>query len=242
MTSLALVEQRGEPAGLSLDDLVREIRDEHRMVVQGLSTAVVHAIRAGELLLEAKTRLPYGAWGEWLSNNTPDVTVEHARTYMRVARHRDRVLSETPSSLKAARKMLARTSARDVRVDPLARLECARLREEGFRHREIAAELGVSKATVYRWLNPEADERYRRYRAKTTRAGRAALKAQERLRLARSVGGDLGEGYVRLRATLVALQAAVTDPALSGEAVREIRSAMHSLYNAEDALDRAMKL
>jgi hypothetical protein len=84
------IEQRRLPA------LAVEIGQEITMVERGLRAVVPHAIRAGELLIEAKGALGHGEWLPWLEANF--AMGEHtARNYMRLARHpnRDELLDLT---------------------------------------------------------------------------------------------------------------------------------------------------
>lgn len=225
-----------------LDELAAAIGREHHAVTESLSASLNHAIRTGELLLHAKSLVEFGHWDEWLSDKAIEwnMTIEWARSYMRFARFQDELRAQRIPSAKAARAHLRQRVMPDVRIDPTKRMECDRLKREGWTQAAIAKELGVSQPTVWRWFHPEKELKYRRQRAKTSRAGRAALKKNERSTLAKRVGGDLGEGYALLRQTLDTLERAAA--AHTGEARREIRSAMNSLYNAEDSVAKAVKL
>jgi hypothetical protein len=75
------------PAVVTTTDLAvaaSEIHNEHQAAQRCASEAVAHAIRAGELLLQAKAALPHGAFGPWLSANV-DFSDRTARGYMRLA-------------------------------------------------------------------------------------------------------------------------------------------------------------
>ena len=52
-------------------DLAPAIRAEHEAAQTSARQAVAHAIRAGELLAQAKTQLPHGEFGPWLAANSP---------------------------------------------------------------------------------------------------------------------------------------------------------------------------
>lgn len=64
--------------------------DLHSELVEAESqyqSAIGHALRAGELLVEAKSLVPRGSWGRWLAANFEgSQTVAH--TYIRLAEHR----------------------------------------------------------------------------------------------------------------------------------------------------------
>jgi hypothetical protein len=224
---------------LSLEDLVVAIAREHELVRSSLSNGLNHALRAGDLLLDARARIPHGQWGSWLADQDLNITMEHATTYMRIARHRDLVIRMGATTLGQARGLLASSSARDSRIDPTLVAEAQRLRASGLLLREIGEELGVSPNTVQRWVNPAAEERYRAKRRKMTRAGRSALRKEQRSKAARQIGGDLGEAYSLIRRALDLLENASTQHAKGTR--RHIRSSMASLYNAEDEIARAIK-
>lgn len=48
-----------------LGDLAEQINEEHRRFEGASGAALDHAIRAGELLIEAKARCPRGNWQTW---------------------------------------------------------------------------------------------------------------------------------------------------------------------------------
>ena len=60
------------------------IQTEHKAAQRCASEAVAHAIRAGELLIEAKAALPHGAFGAWLAANV-EFSDRTARGYMQLA-------------------------------------------------------------------------------------------------------------------------------------------------------------
>jgi hypothetical protein len=49
-----------------LEELAETIRQNHAEAFKNLKLAVVHAIAAGEALIEAKKRLKHGQWLPWL--------------------------------------------------------------------------------------------------------------------------------------------------------------------------------
>jgi predicted transcriptional regulator len=221
-----------------LDELAAQIDLAHRGFTESATAAVEHAIRAGELLLEARDVVPYGEWTVWLAHNV-EVTAQHAQTYMRVARNAELVRRENPPSLKAANKLLTRASVRDVRVDPTLRLEAQRLRRDGLKHDEIAVELRFSQATISRWLNPSNEAKYRKKKAITSKAGRAALRRQERINDARKAGGSIAKSYGLIREVLDELQRAEAE--YTGETRKSIKTAMHILYKVEDHIAKATR-
>lgn len=67
--------------------------------VSAMSSTVHHAIRAGELLLEAKGRVGHGEWLPWLAANF-EAGERTARRYMTIASNRTRV-ADLPSVREA---------------------------------------------------------------------------------------------------------------------------------------------
>jgi Protein of unknown function (DUF3102) len=52
-----------------LPELAARIRAEHEATAAALRTSVEHGIAAGELLIEAKSKVPHGQWLPWLNEN-----------------------------------------------------------------------------------------------------------------------------------------------------------------------------
>jgi Protein of unknown function (DUF3102) len=78
-----------------LDALAADIRREVDYAEEDFQSAVGHAIRAGQLLIEAKAQVRHGEWLPWLQANCP-LGEREARNYMRLARNRQRV-ADLPS-------------------------------------------------------------------------------------------------------------------------------------------------
>lgn len=70
----------------TLPELADQANREHDLCVAATSTALDHAHAAGQALIEAKGRLPHGAFGPWLAENFRG-SARSARAYMRVAEH-----------------------------------------------------------------------------------------------------------------------------------------------------------
>ena len=73
-----------------LTDLATAINAEHEQARQALLRGCEHAVKAGELLLEAKAKVKRGQWLPWLAVNC-DVAERTAQLYMRLARNRDQL-------------------------------------------------------------------------------------------------------------------------------------------------------
>jgi hypothetical protein len=71
----------------SLTDLAARIRAEHEATSEALKSSVEHGIAAGELLVEAKAKVPHGQWLPWLRDNC-SISERTAQLYMRCAKNR----------------------------------------------------------------------------------------------------------------------------------------------------------
>jgi hypothetical protein len=68
-----------------LAELARQIHAEHEAAEVSLRSGLEHARKAGELLLQAKSRCAHGKWLTWLKDNAR-FSERTAQAYMRVAR------------------------------------------------------------------------------------------------------------------------------------------------------------
>lgn len=69
----------------ALVSLASEITHEHAAACQAAQSALSHARRAGELLMQAKAGLEHGAWLPWLAEHCPTLPERTAQAYMRLA-------------------------------------------------------------------------------------------------------------------------------------------------------------
>jgi hypothetical protein len=72
-------------APAELATLAAAINQEHRLCEGALRAGLAHAVRAGELLMQAKALCAHGAWLPWLAANF-EGSERTAQAYMRVAR------------------------------------------------------------------------------------------------------------------------------------------------------------
>ena len=93
---------RVPPARKVLPELAAEIRTAIEQADRDWHSALGHAIRAGELLIEAKARCKHGEWLPWLKANS--FQQQRASEFMRVAKLPG---SGSFASLNAALKLLA---------------------------------------------------------------------------------------------------------------------------------------
>jgi hypothetical protein len=85
--------------------IAADLRHEVEQADQQWQSAVGHAIRAGELLIEAKTQVEHGEWLPWLEANFPG-SVRSAQGYMRIARNRAKYATVAHLGVGGALKQL----------------------------------------------------------------------------------------------------------------------------------------
>jgi hypothetical protein len=87
--------------------------------------SLVHAIEAGEALLEAKEQMNHGEWLPWLRDNC-EMSESTAQVYMRLAKYKDEVLANPQRaadlSIRAALDALRARETRDAAAKRIAGL------------------------------------------------------------------------------------------------------------------------
>jgi DUF3102 family protein len=134
----------------SLGKLAERINAEHHSCETAINAALEHALAAGDLLLEAKSACPHGAWQAWLENSF-DGSVRTAQAYMRVAAHRDKVeaaktQSSAPLSLDGALRALSTPKYGAARLEDPTTLEELEARAEDGLSQARAAALGIAES------------------------------------------------------------------------------------------------
>lgn len=188
-----------EAGEVTLGELAVTALREHDLALSAGVSMVDHAISAGEALLAAKARCAPGQWLAWLAANF-SVGEGTAQTYMRIARHKDRV--RAAMTLTEAREYLtgidgaARGPAR--RYPDWMREAAADMVEQGRSRTEIASELGVSTTSIRWWTDAGAVERNRSLRVARDRAQAAERDRRARAsleRAARAAGTAMSQLY-----------------------------------------------
>ena len=77
----------------SLTDLAARIRIEHEATAAALQRRVMHAMAAGDLLIEAKTQLKHGQWLPWLAKHCV-ISERTAQLYVKLAKKRTTIEKE----------------------------------------------------------------------------------------------------------------------------------------------------
>ena len=138
-----------------LDDLICEIRQEVQTCQASLTEGVTHALKAGALLLEAKTLIPHGGWLPFVEKC--GLTPRTAQGYMRVARRWSEIESkyETVSHLSfhKALALLAQTkvpACRRIEDDLSNEGERVEVAHEAVARFQAAVEWGMMEMNVAR--------------------------------------------------------------------------------------------
>jgi hypothetical protein len=92
-----------------LDELSTELAAEHDRCEDAYRQALEHALRCGDLLIEAKAQLSRGEWQTWLGENFPG-SDRTARGYMQLARNRHQ-LERRPVAVLGIRATLKQIAA-----------------------------------------------------------------------------------------------------------------------------------
>lgn len=90
-----------------LTDLAARIRAEQENARLAFRTGIEHALRVGELLLDAKQMVDHGHWSYWLHAHC-DLSERTAQGYMRLARNRSNPQLTADLTISDALKQLAK--------------------------------------------------------------------------------------------------------------------------------------
>lgn len=227
-----------EPVGEQrLRELITRIRGEHDGTTAALASALDHAVRCGEALIEAKTLVPPGGWGDWLDSNVP-VSRQIASGYMRLAAFKDSLdqsLTIT-SNLQLLRGMPPMRRGTP-RLPEGTREEALRMHDAGGSISEIARALGITKDTVRGWVRPDWRDR-RREELNADARTRRATAALERRAAADEQTQDAPAAHETPEARTVRLGTSFGEPgrAAIGQAIRGLAK-VQTVPQTLDAID-----
>ena len=97
-------------AMMDLPQLSGAIQWEQHKVLKCIETAVSHAATCGEMLIEAKKRVPHGAWTKWIEDNT-DLSHRTVSDYMTLGANSQRAANL--GSIREALKLIAGEKAEE---------------------------------------------------------------------------------------------------------------------------------
>jgi hypothetical protein len=145
--------------GPDLPDLVAEIRTEVQAADDDLRSALKHAARAGELLIQAKDACGWGEWLPWLEENF-EFSRSTAANYMRLAANVERVahLDTVGAAIKElATPATARQLPQPLPIHPVCEIFPWVSAEEMLGMVESIAALGLL-LPVTTWIDEEGQE------------------------------------------------------------------------------------
>lgn len=250
MTSTEIVSYELNLTTASLDELSEAASAEYKATQSALVGALERYVKFGNVLLEARGRVPDGEWLQWCAKvGAPQATVNHA---MRVAYYADRLPSEmwdvsggvgrkqgnvTHAALAYLRGLPDIHPKGRTGPDPKMVAEARRLLHSGAKVAEVAEMFGVHKSTIRDWMDPqaarasrEAKARRKKQRRQVAAAARRQMEREERDRLAKTHGGELSEAYSLIRRALAQIDRA-----------RAADEAILHLHRAEAAIVAAMR-
>jgi transposase len=153
-----------EPGARTLRELADEANHEHELVIEAGASMVEHAIRAGEALIRARQQCGYGEWRPWIDENLK-IRYAQVSTYMRLARYQEAVRASGMETIRAARDYLMGFDGDSrcglTNMPAWLRDEAQKLHSDGASRDDIAAQLGISRTTAYRWTDPTFLARHR---------------------------------------------------------------------------------
>jgi len=108
---------------LTIDDLAGQITAEHFAAIEDARSAVKHARKAGEYLMQAKDGCRHGDWLPWLREHCSEIPERMAQRYMQVAGHPELEadsLRDVLFKLAAPRQPAKATRVSDLNGEPAA--------------------------------------------------------------------------------------------------------------------------
>jgi hypothetical protein len=240
-------------AGPTLTELAIELNREHHLVGEALSHAMTHAVRAGEILNQAREQIGQsGQWIKWLSENF-DGSRDLAQYYLRIYEYQD-LVKGCPSVFQAMKRLKGMPAIRlssgvtgkNRRHSEETKEEVRKLFSNGMARREISELTGIPEKTIGTWVDPEVFRRYkernRAYQRKLRqeqKQKREEAKQRAAERDASRVGGSLAESYSlihKLEKPLALASRNAGDP----EIERLLNSAIYHQHKALDAIVEAL--
>jgi hypothetical protein len=113
-----------------LDQLAHEINRQQQLADDHFRTSIDHALRVGQLLLDAKARVPHGEWLTWLAANTSVSDGRRAATCS--SRDSGTIGDRSPLGLRDALRAIAEPREPGAPEPPASTTDLgARLRDAG---------------------------------------------------------------------------------------------------------------
>ncbi|MGR9158570.1 DUF3102 domain-containing protein [Rhizobium leguminosarum] len=102
--------------------LAASIKTEHDECLAAMRQSLIHALAAGDMLVEAKSLVEHGQWLRWLADNCA-MPKRTAQLYMRLAKHRELIESKSADvallTIQAAVELVDRKPTLAERLDDI---------------------------------------------------------------------------------------------------------------------------
>lgn len=232
--------KRRSPTTSVSTGLIEQINEQHRIIAGRKGEALEHAVRCGELLLEAQQRVPRGHWTVWLEENV-EMHKTTAFAYMRLARNKEAVQAGNFNGIDPALAALSDgKTLTDTEKDEMRRLY--KNGNSGLSLDELATTFGVRKSTVWYWVSAKQRDRVKRLQRHQRDRDRKAAETAIRRQIITRKGGEIARAYSEIRRAQQKIDAEAR--AQDMDPMRRVRllEALDALYAAEDKLADAQKL
>lgn len=180
----------------NLSSLAEVARREHGLALQAGESMLLHAVQAGEALLEAQSQVEEGGWGRWLAANFT-ASDRTAKQYMRIARGRELVLASGARTLVEAERIvpaLTQGSHRKAGSEKEER-EAREMHRRGATFQAIAEHFGIAHRTAHAWVIPDYRERRNQELREERQLARRARERKGSKAALRKAGVALSELY-----------------------------------------------
>lgn len=218
----------------NIEELIDKINEEHRYIIPRGPEQLEHAIRCGELLIQARTLVPKGHWVLWLDENV-EVFRTTAFKYIRLAQHKDQIQGKF-SGIDPAIDFLA--GKRQLTPDEKHEIVALATHKT---FDEVAEMMDVSKSTVSYYVNAKDRNRVKGLQKQRRTRERQALQREQDAKLVRGTAGqELQDAYALLRRSEQRLQQAI-DAEKDWHVRRILSEALYFFFKGEDKIVEALK-
>lgn len=240
-----------QPGDKTLEELASIANDAHHGTIGSLVNALQHALKAGDALLEARTRFNTKDGQGWLawSETNLEMSSTTAGKYIRLAYYKKHIPEELLNAPYNHNRPGLTVALEYLRgLPPVGSQggvgrsfdwdEARRLSQSGVPNKEIARMLGVAPGTVRR-ATLSVSER-RKFDARKSRMRRQRERARQRAEIeAMKAPPDLAEAYALIRRALQRIQASHDQTKSTKRG--NMTLAISNLHHAEDAIAREIR-
>lgn len=243
MSELAVIEH-GAELGASPVGSWEIANREHELAEEAGLSIFEHMIRSGEELLVLKARTPTGEWSARLVQEFRGSSPT-ANIYMRIATYqgvlRELGITSRGAAIRKLGELELACPMGPSGTPKSVRREALSVWKAGRTQVEVAELYGVSRSTITRWVNPEAERARQRRKVERKRLAVTALLREQQAKAFRKAGGNIGKAHEHGLLYAEALGRAISEEG-NHEAREELNSALQKFYRSEDHLKRALPL